>query len=618
MPDRDIYIGRKRFRINDNDSELYSPNIQDVKTYSNNFKFKKMILKKTSKIIYSIFKRDLNYSLSNLTEILGFEFQSFPYTNRFITNTNLMKIVDLLKHKFGNNILFNLFGIDEIPIEEMVSNYSKRIFLHFDRKISEFFCILLGDGHLNKKGDVVKVSLNSVDDPHYFSYVQKMISDIFPKFNCTVVDYSDSKSSDLMLNNKAVHIALVEIGFISGNKVSNKVFVPHEIISNLDFIPKGLKGLFDTDGSIFIISESKTLIVSFTNASYNLVSDFRLMCNKLSIKTSSINPYSFSNPSGTISNAWTVRVSSKKNVRDFINLVDPEKLREPYRITYFGLQIMLWELPEHIQNMVNDRLITAFPNESDRKYTKDFVFFFRSVMENYYNKVDLELSLKQILDYLLPYSQFPYIIDNARLLKLLYEQFGSFIRIRNFLVDVDCDLQFYEDFLAQQNFSIFHSFIQDLNFFSIPTVHTIPDHIRKYIRENTNLDYNGWISKYQIKDIQKNSDNIIKISSNLRNLCCNLIFRELLNLVDISPDSIINELSFNNLLFYWLFNKKTNILIPFRNYFRDLIHFLKLILNSYQNKSLSQTELIKNSRFSHYRASSIISYLHSSFPRFFK
>lgn len=100
--------------------------------------------------------------------------------------------------------------------------------------VAEFIGIMLGDGHLHKKGeksydgDLLSISLNRVDEPEYVEYVKHLI---FNLFGIIPVEQprSDSKAIDLKLYNSDIIDFLISIGLKTGDKVKNQVYVPEWI-----------------------------------------------------------------------------------------------------------------------------------------------------------------------------------------------------------------------------------------------------------------------------------------------------------------------------------------------------------------------------------------------------
>ena len=71
-------------------------------------------------------------------------------------------------------------------------------------------------------------------------------------------------------------------GLIPGDKIKNQVGVPDFVYSNTNYIVRGLKGLYDTDGGI-TVNLDKRIVLNFENHSVTLLRDFQHMCNKIGV-----------------------------------------------------------------------------------------------------------------------------------------------------------------------------------------------------------------------------------------------------------------------------------------------------------------------------------------------
>lgn len=80
---------------------------------------------------------------------------------------------------------------------------------------------------------------------------------------------------------------LVELGLETGNKVKNQVGVPKWLKNNEEYSRACLRGLIDTDGTIYRQNIDGRLIIQFKNHSLQLIQDFKTMCSLLDIETSS-------------------------------------------------------------------------------------------------------------------------------------------------------------------------------------------------------------------------------------------------------------------------------------------------------------------------------------------
>jgi len=240
---------------------------------------------------------------------------------------------------------------------------------------AELISIMLGDGHLHpiEKDKVVQISLNLVDEEHYFEYVGKLLKKIFPHSEFRMKE-NQGKGVDWITTNSRIHFAICELGrglnktgLIPGNKVENQVSEPEWVLSSNIFIKKGLKGLFDTDGSIGVSRKSQ-FILTFSNSSKNLVNDFYFMCKKIGLDK-------IGNIVDIGHNTWRVPIYDSEEIKKFLNIVKPEKFQEPYRRLWLGLNIIYRRAPKSIrikiEEYLNEWRKTVGFNRKYFSYTKE-------------------------------------------------------------------------------------------------------------------------------------------------------------------------------------------------------------------------------------------------------
>lgn len=203
--------------------------------------------------------------------------------------------------------------------------------LEENEDLAEFVCIILGDGHMHKRGEKsyhyygLSISLNRVDEKEYIKYVYsltKSVTGLDPK----LYPRKGNKAIDLKLNNKKLIYDLISKGIQTGDKVKNQVYVPDWIKNNERNVVRGLRGLFDTDGSVWINHRDKNLGLSFKNASKRLVSDFFDMCEKLGIKSGKIlKSKSFHPRLNNYYTAYQTQIIGKTHIKKFLDIVKPKK-----------------------------------------------------------------------------------------------------------------------------------------------------------------------------------------------------------------------------------------------------------------------------------------------------
>jgi hypothetical protein len=138
----------------------------------------------------------------------------------------------------------------------------------YSDNLAEFIGILLGDGHLTPTQ--VTVTLGNKDE--YIDYVCRLTNSIFgikPKHiivpkNGHVVYFGSTVTVRWLLN----------MGLVF-NKVKYQVDIPQWIFSKKSYMKSAIRGLIDTDGSVYKIRSGVQM--SFTNCSKPLLRSFRSM-----------------------------------------------------------------------------------------------------------------------------------------------------------------------------------------------------------------------------------------------------------------------------------------------------------------------------------------------------
>lgn len=139
--------------------------------------------------------------------------------------------------------------------EGKYKNFDKGIFARksfnkpiFSEELAEFIGIMLGDGGISK--NQIKITFNA-KDIEYLNFTGELISRLFDipfgvckRKNCLAFDVVISRVAlvDFLTN---------EVGLKVGNKVQQQVDIPSWIKENKKFLLACVRGLVDTDGSVF-------------------------------------------------------------------------------------------------------------------------------------------------------------------------------------------------------------------------------------------------------------------------------------------------------------------------------------------------------------------------------
>lgn len=219
--------------------------------------------------------------------------------------------------------LENLYG-SNIPHKIVEKSHGSACLHHAidslekDEELAELFGVILGDGHIhsqnqdsNKNGiNYLEITLNSKEKD------LKIRTEYLIRSKTGLKPNTYSKKGNclrLVIHSKDLVDKLLYNGLEAGNKKENQVAIPVWIKNNKEYSKYCIRGLIDTDGSIYHdVRESKSYLrIQFSNHSENLIKDFDLACRSIGINTV-----------GGGENQIQV---ARKNVDKFIDNIDPLK-----------------------------------------------------------------------------------------------------------------------------------------------------------------------------------------------------------------------------------------------------------------------------------------------------
>lgn len=218
--------------------------------------------------------------------------------------------------------LQNLYGKD---IEHERQNYidgegfKKKLKPGQGPKLAELIGLILGDGHLRKES---KNSGERSISNHYIDIcLGKKEKEIIRNTEGLLKhclgkevkkrELNDSEAVSLRVHGVEIVEGLESVGIEPGDKVENQVGVPNWIKEEDQFKKACLKGLIDSDGSIYN-REDGYKVVYFKNHSKPLLKDFKALCKDLDIKVSSAGPRA-------------VQIASQSDVEKFLTEIRPIK-----------------------------------------------------------------------------------------------------------------------------------------------------------------------------------------------------------------------------------------------------------------------------------------------------
>lgn len=116
-------------------------------------------------------------------------------------------------------------------------------------KLAEFVGIMLGDGCLSSRFQV-GIAFNAETDRAYGAYLQQLFRTLFG-LSATIQQRADSNGWTVVASSRALVEYLQTLGLVAGNKVTHQVDVPEWVLAKPSYQRACLRGLIDTDGSIY-------------------------------------------------------------------------------------------------------------------------------------------------------------------------------------------------------------------------------------------------------------------------------------------------------------------------------------------------------------------------------
>jgi hypothetical protein len=151
-------------------------------------------------------------------------------------------------------------------------------------QLAELIGIILGDGSI--RDYYMTVSLNLWQEGDYAKFVSSLIKSLF---NVSATLHTEILKSTYTVRVSSVNLVefLNEIGLMTSNKVEQQVGLPDWIFENEETMRACLRGLMDTDGSVYLHRYKSGGIdygyvkLTFSNHSRTLLNDIMTMLSAL-------------------------------------------------------------------------------------------------------------------------------------------------------------------------------------------------------------------------------------------------------------------------------------------------------------------------------------------------
>ena len=194
-------------------------------------------------------------------------------------------------------------------------------------RLAELIGILMGDGHVGLYQ--TSVVTNSETDFQHALFVKTLIEDLF-KVQVSLSNRRNKKACEIVVSSKSVCRFFVSQGIPQGNKITLGLHIPDWIRKNPLYRKAFIRGLFDTDGCVYLDTHHygqkvyKNLGVAFANQSLPLLSFF-----KESLEFFGLHP--------TQKTKFRVFLRRRENIRRYFDLIgssNEKHLKKVYK--YFS------------------------------------------------------------------------------------------------------------------------------------------------------------------------------------------------------------------------------------------------------------------------------------------
>lgn len=189
----------------------------------------------------------------------------------------------------------------------------------FSKDLAEFTGIVLGDGGITNSQ--VKITTNKIDDAHYVTFIKTLAKKLFEVEPSVCPRKKDVLALDIIISRKKlVEFCNKKLGLHIGNKLKQGLDIPKWIRKNPEFEKACVRGLIDTDGSIF--NECHNIKgkkynykrLNFTSASPELIKSVFEILEKIGL-------------SPKIRNNRCVQIEDKKNIEKYFKIIGTSNLK---------------------------------------------------------------------------------------------------------------------------------------------------------------------------------------------------------------------------------------------------------------------------------------------------
>lgn len=184
-------------------------------------------------------------------------------------------------------------------------------------ELAELIGIMIGDGGITNFQ--VRVTLNKEDDKEYVIHTSSLFKKLF---HTTPTVFHRKSTSEIVVSRKALVDYLVSKGLPRGNKIAQEIDIPEWIKADKNLSCACLRGIFDTDGSVYFDKHLKgnysSMNLAITSASGKLLfSIYEILAKQMFTPT--------------ISSRRSIRIRKSEQVRMFFDKIhshNPKHLKK--------------------------------------------------------------------------------------------------------------------------------------------------------------------------------------------------------------------------------------------------------------------------------------------------
>tara|TARA_Y100000310_G_scaffold286345_1_gene310432 strand:- start:314 stop:1207 length:894 start_codon:yes stop_codon:yes gene_type:complete len=281
------------------------------------------------------FKEKNNFTWNQLADFLKIKFgrlMAYYYETSLISE-ELYGLLDV-QNKYGKFVVDrreNNWG--QSKGGKLSTGNTKKIkFPRNSSKFAEFYGIMLGDGNSSriKSYKIGTYNINVTGDSRYdrdylIGFVKPLVENLFDVGVAS--KFSNSKNVMAIISHGREIVDFLERKeFPPGNKIKNKLGIPGWIKEDQNYLRKCLRGLYDTDGSIYKLTNQNSYQVTFRNYNSVLMNDVRNGLLNLGINCSKVSGKS-------------LYITRKSEIAKFFKLVGFKNSKHLNRIKKFGIAL---------------------------------------------------------------------------------------------------------------------------------------------------------------------------------------------------------------------------------------------------------------------------------------